>query len=387
MYINLEEKYMKNTKSFKLFLAFTFMLSATGIILQPQAEAGSSPRISITINSIEETLSHAPIKRSGRVYVPLRDLGGLLSLHTSWNPNTKSIQVLGVGQEIVLRANDSKAMVNGKSIKIDAPPIDKQGVTYVPLQLFASVLKVPLTWNAKTNTVSANYTSPYLYTSVQGTPFWFHKKDGTLYMSNGTKPILIGKTSMGINEIGTLTAAKLDANSYFLQIHDNYGEPHINDAVFRAIIHKEKLALSSQVHYWGHHNHESIQKAGDLIVMIDGKTLKLADAKGAVKAAYQAKDLFGEEDNFTVEGAFDEYLLVRPYKKSLLHLFNTKTKQSVMLYKELLSEQDKEIIETMINDGATGDSDYAGDRLSFVKKKGKTLYFNRNENSLTYQLK
>ncbi|MEW9105858.1 copper amine oxidase N-terminal domain-containing protein [Paenibacillus sp.] len=378
---------MKNTKSFKFFLAFTLMLSATGTILQPQANASSSPRISITINNIDATLSHDPMKRSGRVYVPLRDLGTLLSLHTSWNPNTKSIQVLGVGQEILLRSNDSKAMVNGKSIKIDAPPIVKQGVTYVPLQLFASVLKVPLTWNAKTNTVSANYTSPYLYTSVQGTPFWFHKKDGTLYMSTGSKPLTVGKTSMDIKEISTFTAAKLDAKSYLLQIHDNYGEPHINDVVFRAIVHKEKLALSSKVSYWGHHNHESIEKAGDLIVMIDGKTLKLADAKGTVKASYQAKDLFGEEDNFTVEGAFDGYLHVRPYQKGTLQLLNTKTKESVLLYKELLSEQDKEIIDTMIKDGATGDSDYAGDRLSFVKKEGKTLYFNRNENSHTYQLK
>lgn len=386
---------MKNTKSFKFFLAFTLMLSATGIILQPQANASSSPRISITINNIDATLSHDPMKRSGRVYVPLRDLGTLLSLHTSWNPNTKSIQVLGVGQEIVLRPNDSKAMVNGKSIKIDAPPIDKQGVTYVPLQLFASVLKVPLTWNAKTNTVSTNYTSPYLYTSVQGTPFWFHKKDGSLYISTGSKPISVGKTSMNIKEISTFTAAKLDAKSYLLQIHDNYGEPHINDVVFRAIVHKEKLALSSQVDYWGHHNHESIEKANNLIVMIDGKNLKLADAKGTVKASYQAKDLFGEDDNFTVEGAFDEYLLVRPYQKSLLHLFNTKTKQSVMLYKELMSESDpdRKIFEQMLSDGAIKDPDYVGDRLYFVKKEGNTVHFKHvepfgtKETSYTYQLK
>ncbi|EJW18624.1 hypothetical protein M5X00_02070 [Paenibacillus alvei] len=54
---------MKNTKSFKFFLAFTLMLSATGTILQPQANASSSPRISITINNIDATLSHDPMKR------------------------------------------------------------------------------------------------------------------------------------------------------------------------------------------------------------------------------------------------------------------------------------------------------------------------------------
>ncbi|MBN3527306.1 hypothetical protein [Paenibacillus apiarius] len=90
---------------------------------------------------------------------------------------------------------------------------------------------------------------------------------------------------------------------------------------------------------------------------------------------YNWHELTGEEDDSTVEGAFEDYLLVRPDEKNTLMLYNKKTKETTTLYKELLNEEEQNIIDN----AAIKDADYQGDKLTFVKKEGEMLYFKHVE--------
>ncbi|MFW5437990.1 hypothetical protein [Paenibacillus apiarius] len=104
---------------------------------------------------------------------------------------------------------------------------------------------------------------------------------------------------------------------------------------------------------------------------------------------YNLHELTGEEDDSTVEGAFEDYLLVRPYEKNTLMLYNKKTKELITLYKELLNDEEQ----NMIDNAAIEDADYQGDKLTFARKEGDTLYFKHvelygsKESELTYRLK
>ncbi|KJB89461.1 hypothetical protein AZ66_01765 [Paenibacillus sp. E194] len=375
---------MKILKWLNYVLAAAVLLTAVVFLFRPKI--GLDSDITIRINHAEAELNGKPIFQSGRIYVPMFSLGNYLSFFTWMDSSNDTFRVLVPGQEVIMKVGETQVYSFGKTIQLEGAPIIHNNTLYVPLQLFSSVLQVPMSWESRTGTVDITYNTPYIFAKEKGTAFWFRKSIGDLYMSTGNKPFLLKNIKLITSDTSILTASQISNDSYMLQIEDDSTRRYV---VYKAIIHHHEVATSSIVDYERNGtNLRSIEKAGDLWIMIDNSTLKLADTNGTIKASYSAQEIFGENDTFTVEEAFDDYLLVRPSRQKILYLFNRKTKQSIALYKHLLTGEEKESIDSALANGLNK----FGDSLYFERIKGDMLYFTRRiagatPSSYTYQLK
>ena len=375
---------MKILKWLNYVLAAAVLLTAVVFLFRPKIDPDSN--ITIRINYAEAELNGKPIFQSGRIYVPMFSLGNYLSFFTWMDGSNDSFHVLVPGQEVIMKVGETQVYSFGKTIQLEGAPIIHNNALYVPLQLFSSVLQVPMSWESRTGTVDITYNTPYIFAKEKGAAFWFRKSIGDLYMSTGNKPFLLKNIKLETSDTSILTASQISNDSYMLQIEDDSTRRYV---IYKAIIHHHEIATSSIVGYERNGtNLKSIEKAGDLWVMIDNSTLKLADADGTIQASYSSQEIFGENDTFTVEEAYDDYLLVRPSRQKILYLFNRKTKESIALYKHLLTGAEKASIDSALANG----SNNFGDSLYFEHIKGDVLYFTRripglNPTTYTYRLR
>lgn len=375
---------MKILKWLNYVLAAAVLLTAVVFLFRPKIDPDSD--ITIRINYAEAELNGKPIFQSGRIYVPMFSLGNYLSFFTWMDSSNDTYRVLVPGQEVIMKVGETQVYSFGKTIQLEGAPIIHNNALYVPLQLFSSVLQVPMSWESRTGTVDITYNTPDIFAKEKGAAFWFRKSIGDLYMSTGNKPFLLKNINLETSDTSILTASQISNDSYMLQIEDDSTRRYV---IYKAIIHHHEVVTSSIVGYERNGtNLKSIEKAGDLWIMIDNSTLKLADTDGTIKTSYSAQEIFGENDTFTVEEAFDDYLLVRPSTQKILYLFNRKTKESIALYKHLLTGEEKASIDSALTNGLNKQ----GDSLYFESIKGDMLYFTRriagaNPSSYTYQLK
>lgn len=375
---------MKILKWLNYVLAAAVLLTAAVFLFRHKIDPNSD--ITIRINYAEAELNGKPIFQSGRIYVPMFSLGNYLSFFTLMDSSNDTFRVLVPGQEVIMKVGETQVKSFGKTIQLEGAPIIHNNALYVPLQLFSSVLQVPMSWESRTGTVDITYDTPYIFAKEKGAAFWFRKSIGDLYMSTGNKPFLLKNIKLKTSDTSILTASQISNDSYMLQIEDDTITGYV---IYKAIIQHHKVAISSLAQYKRSGNTlKSIDRVGDLWVMIDDSTLKLVASDGTIKTSYSAQEIFGENDTFTVEEAFNDYLLVRPSRQKILYLFNRKTKESIALYKHLMTSEEQASIDSALANGLNKD----GDSLYFDRIKGDVLYFTRriagaNPSSYTYQLK
>lgn len=375
---------MKILKWLNYVLAAAVLLTAAVFLFRHKIDPNSD--ITIRINYAEAELNGKPIFQSGRIYVPMFSLGNYLSFFTLMDSSNDTFRVLVPGQEVIMKVGETQVKSFGKTIQLEGAPIIHNNALYVPLQLFSSVLQVPMSWESRTGTVDITYDTPYIFAKEKGAAFWFRKSIGDLYMSTGNKPFLLKNIKLKTSDTSILTASQISNDSYMLQIEDDTITGYV---IYKAIIQHHKVAISSLAQYKRSGNTlKSIDRVGDLWVMIDDSTLKLVASDGTIKTSYSAQEIFGENDTFTVEEAFDDYLLVRPSRQKILYLFNRKTKESIALYKHLMTSEEQASIDSALANGLNKD----GDSLYLDRIKGDVLYFTRriagaNPSSYTYQLK
>ncbi|HZG76787.1 MAG TPA: copper amine oxidase N-terminal domain-containing protein, partial [Paenibacillus sp.] len=105
------------------------------------------------IGGEERALDAAPTVKGGRTMVPFRFLGEALQASVQWDPAAQRI-TLSLGDEsIVLTVDQTTALVNGRTVTMDAPPVISEGRTLVPLRFVAENLKLGVTHTAATNTI------------------------------------------------------------------------------------------------------------------------------------------------------------------------------------------------------------------------------------------
>ncbi|MGL4736902.1 MAG: copper amine oxidase N-terminal domain-containing protein [Cellulosilyticaceae bacterium] len=100
------------------------------------------------------TLLAAPKVIGGRTYLPLRFVGEeILKASIVWDPAAKQITVNNGQIEIVLFAGNTKALVNGVEMTIDAPPVIENGVTLLPVRFMAEQFGLQIDFDEKTKRI------------------------------------------------------------------------------------------------------------------------------------------------------------------------------------------------------------------------------------------
>ena len=114
------------------------------------------------VNGMPVAMDAAPMIRNARTLLPIRALIEQLGGSVTWNAATKTATVKLGDHTVVLTVGKNVALVNGRSVHIDAgnPKVVPEiisGRTYLPLRFVAENLGLDLAWDAASQTISFTY--------------------------------------------------------------------------------------------------------------------------------------------------------------------------------------------------------------------------------------
>lgn len=145
-------------------LAYTLLspLLAAGLLLSPLAApdhaaaaavpvklaaATKSSTISVYVDDKKLSLSKAPYTKNGVTFVPMRELFKALNASVTWEEKAQTIIVRKDYTSITLTIGNKVALINGKSVKLDAAPEIKSNTTFVPARFVAESLGGTVKWD------------------------------------------------------------------------------------------------------------------------------------------------------------------------------------------------------------------------------------------------
>lgn len=154
---------MKITKAASRLLA---PLTAAALLFAPvqgwgaTAEAASAAvsyyaatNIKVEVDGQKLATSPSAFSENGISFVPMRAIFEALGATVSWEPSSRTIIGTDYYTTVALTVGVKTATVNGKSVQLDAAPVEKNGTTFVPVRFVAEALAAKVAWNAKTQTV------------------------------------------------------------------------------------------------------------------------------------------------------------------------------------------------------------------------------------------
>jgi hypothetical protein len=103
----------------------------------------------IKINDDIKTIEAPPYIKNGRTMVPVRIIAEAFCCIVTFDPLSRIITIRSQEKSITLFIGYDMVMVNGKEIKLDAPPEIKNGRTFLPLRFIVEVFGAKIDWNAK----------------------------------------------------------------------------------------------------------------------------------------------------------------------------------------------------------------------------------------------
>ncbi|WP_253944888.1 stalk domain-containing protein [Paenibacillus sp. NEAU-GSW1] len=115
--------------------------------------ATSTKSISVYLNDEKLQLSSPPFVKDGVTFVPMRSIFTALGASVYWESKSQTIVGSKPGVTVTLTVGSKTAVINGKASKLEAAPIVKSGVTYVPARFVAESLDATVNWDARTNSV------------------------------------------------------------------------------------------------------------------------------------------------------------------------------------------------------------------------------------------
>lgn len=98
---------------------------------------------------------------NGSTVVPLRIIVESLGYEVNWDQNSKTVTIVQGANTLNLTVGQSEATVNGKTIKLTAPPIIQNNTTLVPLRFVGEQTGLTVSWDNHTK-------SAYLTTNNGG---------------------------------------------------------------------------------------------------------------------------------------------------------------------------------------------------------------------------
>jgi Copper amine oxidase N-terminal domain len=333
------------------------------------AGAAGKKEIAIYINDVKQSYEHKPLMVQNRVFVPMRAIIEELGAAVKWDSKTKTFLVKDDGLDLSWKINSKQYKRNGQTMVSDAAPFIKAGVTYVPLRAISEILSAYVMWNS--NEPSVTITHKYTRAWLKDRSYAVDHLTGDIYERTGSharKKIVSLSTKIHGNV--TMKAYTTRNNNTVLTIHDNYGEPHINNDFYTVYLRSGTVPIISQANYHNRYEENAVVQ-GDYVILNNGLSAQVYDDRTRKLFRFHYLAILGgrEEGHYFIEGYGDDYILIRPNKKGLLMLVDLKTKERTLLYKELLSPKEQEYAEK-------NDIPYYGDALKFTNEKDGVLYFN-----------
>lgn len=98
-----------------------------------------------------------PVIINGTTMVPMRDIFEALNSNVTWDSSTKSVSATKGNKAVKLTVNSVNAEVNGKfKVLSEAPYINENNTTMVPLRFISEALGADVDWNGETKVITIN---------------------------------------------------------------------------------------------------------------------------------------------------------------------------------------------------------------------------------------
>ncbi|UVI29405.1 stalk domain-containing protein [Paenibacillus spongiae] len=108
----------------------------------------------IVIDGRELNLSAPPVQADGMTWVPFRSLFEGLGLRVGWDAKKQQITGTSADASVEIRLGSLDARVNGKAAKLGAAPFTRDGVTYVPLRFVSEAVNRDVQWDRISGVIS-----------------------------------------------------------------------------------------------------------------------------------------------------------------------------------------------------------------------------------------
>lgn len=110
----------------------------------------------VQINQSFTIMEAAPFIMNSRTMVPIRIITESLvcGSKTDWDGSTQEINITTEDKVINIKVGRNYALVNGKQVVLDAPPVNRNGRIFLPLRFFAEVLGAVVKWDGKTQEIT-----------------------------------------------------------------------------------------------------------------------------------------------------------------------------------------------------------------------------------------
>ncbi len=106
------------------------------------------------INDEEKVLDAAPIIRESRTMLPVRFVAEAFGATVGWDGATSTATVKTSDVEIKITIGAKEAVVNGKTVALDAPAFIENSRTYMPVRFVAENLGATVAWDGATSTAT-----------------------------------------------------------------------------------------------------------------------------------------------------------------------------------------------------------------------------------------
>lgn len=109
--------------------------------------------VQVVLDGRQLNFDVAPILEDGTTLVPVRGVLTPLGATFSWDQATHSVTVELDGTEIRAAVGSSTALVNGESVHLTKPVINRDGRVMIPLRFFGENLGLGVEWEQESHTV------------------------------------------------------------------------------------------------------------------------------------------------------------------------------------------------------------------------------------------
>ena len=112
--------------------------------------------VSVAVNGQFPAMPQAAVVQNGYTYVPVRGILEQSGATLKWDGTAQKVTIKKNDLSMELKINSSNAVINGKSVQIEAPAIIMGNSTMLPLRFLVETLEGQVNWDKDTRTVWIN---------------------------------------------------------------------------------------------------------------------------------------------------------------------------------------------------------------------------------------
>ncbi|EJL47542.1 MULTISPECIES: N-acetylmuramoyl-L-alanine amidase family protein [Brevibacillus] len=141
---------------YPLLLALLVLLLIPG--WAAAASSATEEAVNLMIGGQAVTPDVPPVIKSGRTLVPVRVIAEGLGADVAWNEAKRTAVITRGTTQLSLTLDSRTALLNGKQVKLDTPPVISQQRMLLPLRFVGESLGITVGWDNSSRTVIANET-------------------------------------------------------------------------------------------------------------------------------------------------------------------------------------------------------------------------------------